>query len=136
MSQETSETQTKKARIKMSSVTPALATPELQMEVQRLMSIQTQSLVPEPNLPLTILQAADNERARSIRPTSFLDQEAASQQGETTSQPEEGSRVADPEAEGGEDVGLPATQPYDDGEQRSTPGGGSQPTEQLDSQVQ
>lgn len=69
----------RRARIKMPSVTPAPATPELQIEVKRLLTKQTLSIIPQPTLPLDILQDADIERARSMRPTSSVCIDTASQ---------------------------------------------------------
>lgn len=69
----------RKARIKMPSVTPARATPELQVEVKKLLTKQTLSIIPQPTLPLDILQDADIERARSMRPTSFVHPDTSSQ---------------------------------------------------------
>lgn len=71
------------------------------------MTKQTQSLELEPTLPLDILQNADIERARRIRPTSFFNPEAASQPKEVTAQPEASSQGTNPQAAGDANVDLP-----------------------------
>lgn len=139
--QKSESTPKKRAKIKMPFTVPALATPELQVEVRRLLTKQTFSIEAEPTLPADILQDAGISRARSIRPTSYFHPEAALQH-QRESQPE-GEKVPPPEASGPEavrdttgeeDVEIPASQPQQDAERPATPGGDSQRSEGLDEQ--
>lgn len=132
----------RRAKIKMPSVTPAPATQELQIAVKKLLTKQTLSIVPQPTLPLDILQDADIERARSMRPTSSVRIDTASQRGaeplpDYVDQPEGESKGSATRAPIEEEVELPATQPYveEDDERRPSSPGGSQPAEQLGGQV-
>lgn len=78
----------------------------------------------------------------TLRPTSFVQPDTASQpqeqsQTEETQQPEGDTGEKPTQTAGEAEVDLPATQPYEEDAERrpTTTGGGSQPTEQLDSQV-
>lgn len=75
----------------------------------------------------------------TLRPSSFVDLEAASVPKEDTSKPEGSSQGVVPEPEGEPDIELPATQTYreddDAGGQQSAPGKDDQPAEEFESQI-